>query len=230
MHRAFEVPLRGEVAGGAEQHRRMPVMAAGVHFDLIGRSVGEIVQFLDRQCIHIGAQPDRRRRIAAPDSADYPGPGEPAMDLAAELGELCRDQVRGAPLREGQFRVGVDIPADRRQLVLIVAHFGNNRHRPLPFDDQPLSFLPSIIEGRQMSRNSGDKSPIWGSLSAEQRVERLSRDWPHASDIGIRHHRHSGEFGGMRAATVASDQFPRLRQAATAARTARIPGNDKVRR
>jgi hypothetical protein len=56
---------------------------------------------MDRQRIHIGAQPDRRRRIAAPDCADDPGPSEPAMNLAAELNKLCRDQISRPPLGEG---------------------------------------------------------------------------------------------------------------------------------
>ena len=121
MHGALEVAGRGEVSGGAEQHRRVPVMAAGVHLAVFGRAVGEIVHLVDRQRVHIGAQPDRRRRIAAPDRADDPGPGEPAMHLAAELGELGRDQVGGALLGEGEFGMGVDVAADRGQFVVIVA-------------------------------------------------------------------------------------------------------------
>ncbi len=50
------------------------------------------------------------------------------MNLATELDEFCRDQISRAPLGEGQFRMGVDIPADRRQIILIVAHLGNDRH------------------------------------------------------------------------------------------------------
>ena len=131
MHGALEIPGRGEVSGGAEQHRRVAVMTAGVHLAVMGRAVGEIVHLLDRQRVHIGAQPDRGRGVAAPDRADDPGSGEPAIDLAAVFGELCRDQVRGALLGEGELGMGVDVAADRSQLVAIVEHLGNDRHRQL---------------------------------------------------------------------------------------------------
>ena len=72
------------------------------------------------------------------------------MNLAAELDEFCRDQIGRAPLGEGQFGMGVDIPADRRQLVLIVAHLGDDRHRPLPVRRTACKFITSMIERMQM--------------------------------------------------------------------------------
>src|SRR5438132_3087531 len=48
-HGAREIPGRREISGGAEQHRRMPVMAAGMHPAIVGRAVGEVVQLVDRQ-------------------------------------------------------------------------------------------------------------------------------------------------------------------------------------
>ena len=102
MHGALKIPLFGKIFGGAEQHRRVPVMAAGVHLAVLGRAVREVVQLLDRQSVHIGAQPDRRRRIAAPDRPDHPGTGEPAMQLDPVFGELGGDEIGGAPLGEGQ--------------------------------------------------------------------------------------------------------------------------------
>src|SRR6516225_1538177 len=49
VHGAFEIAGRREVFGGTEQHRRMTVMAAGMHPAVMGRAVGEIVHLLDRQ-------------------------------------------------------------------------------------------------------------------------------------------------------------------------------------
>ncbi len=132
VHGAVEIAGARKIAGGAKQHRRVTVMAARMHLPLIGRAVREIVQLVDRQRVHIGAQPDRSRRVAAPDRADHPGAGEPAMHLAAELGELIRDQVGRAPLGKSELRMSVNVAADRRQLVLIMAHLGNDRHRSLP--------------------------------------------------------------------------------------------------
>ena len=55
---AGEIPGLGEIARRAEQHRGVAVMAAGVH--LAGRlgGVRQIGLLLDRQRVHVGAQPD----------------------------------------------------------------------------------------------------------------------------------------------------------------------------
>ena len=89
MHGAVEVVGFGEIARSTEQHRRMPVMPAGVRAPVILRAVGQVGCLLDRQCIHIGAQPDRTRRIAGAQPADHPGLADPAKHLTAEFGEPC---------------------------------------------------------------------------------------------------------------------------------------------
>ena len=55
---AGEIPRLGEIAGSAEQHRGVAVMAAGVHLARRLGGVRQIGLFLDRQRIHVGAQPD----------------------------------------------------------------------------------------------------------------------------------------------------------------------------
>ena len=117
MHRALEILILGEVFGGAKQHRRVPVMTTSVHLAVFGRTVGELVQLLDRQRVHIGAQPDRRWRVAALDGADDAGAGKPTMDFAAKFNELCRDQISGAALGKSQFGMSMDVMPDLRQLV-----------------------------------------------------------------------------------------------------------------
>ena len=57
---AGEIARLGEVARRAQQHRGVAVMAAGVHLARHGRLVGQVVRLLDRQRIHVGAQPDDR--------------------------------------------------------------------------------------------------------------------------------------------------------------------------
>ena len=112
VHRALKIAGRGKILGGPEQHRRMSVMTAGVHLAVVGRAVGEIVHLLDRQRVHIGTQPDGGLCVAAPNRADHPGPGQPAIDLAAVLGELCRDEVGGALFGKGELRMRMDVAAD----------------------------------------------------------------------------------------------------------------------
>ena len=97
----------------------------------MGRAVGEIVQFLDRQRVHIGAQPDRTRRIAVANGADHPGASEAAVNLAPELGEPGRDEVSGALLGKSELRMGMNIASDSGQFVVIVGHLGKDRHTRL---------------------------------------------------------------------------------------------------
>src|SRR5579862_9862674 len=66
VDRALEIARRGELARGAEQHRRVPVMAASVHLAVVLRAVGELVQLLHRQAVHVGPKADRAQRVAAP--------------------------------------------------------------------------------------------------------------------------------------------------------------------
>ena len=55
---AGEVARLGEIFRGAEQHRGVPVMAAGVHLARVGRAVREVCLLIHRQRVHVGAQPD----------------------------------------------------------------------------------------------------------------------------------------------------------------------------
>jgi hypothetical protein len=64
VHRPVEIARFREVAGGPEEHRRVPVMAASMHSAVVTRAVREIGRLLDRQRIHIRSQPHRARRGA----------------------------------------------------------------------------------------------------------------------------------------------------------------------
>ena len=115
VHGAVEIAGLGEIARRAEQHRRVPVMAAGMHPPVILRAIGEVGRFLDRQAIHVGAQPDRARRIAGAQPADDAGLADPAEHLAAEFGELLRDEIGGPLLLEAKLGMGVDVVPPFRQ-------------------------------------------------------------------------------------------------------------------
>ena len=114
---AGEIAGLGEIARRAEQHRGVAVMAAGVH--LAGRlgGVRQVGLLLDRQRIHVGAQPDHldvalAGRLAALDDADDAGPAEAGRDLvAAEFPQPFRHECCGAVHFVQQFGIFMDIAA-----------------------------------------------------------------------------------------------------------------------
>ena len=75
---AGKVARLGQIACRAQQHGRVAVMAAGVHFPGNRRLVGKFVGLLDRQRVHVGAQADRLAggALAAADDADHAGAAE----------------------------------------------------------------------------------------------------------------------------------------------------------
>src|SRR5262249_55871354 len=105
-----------------------PVMAAGMHAPGILRAVREGVAFEDRQAIHVGAQPDRARRVADPEPPDEAGLADPAMHLDAEALELVGDKIGGALFLEAQFGMRVDVAPPFRQLVVKAADIVDERH------------------------------------------------------------------------------------------------------
>ena len=76
-----------------------------------------MVCFLDRQRVHVGAQPDHldvgaRGRLAALDDADHAGAAEAGCDLiATEFPQPVGHECRGAVHVVHQFGMGMDIPA-----------------------------------------------------------------------------------------------------------------------
>jgi hypothetical protein len=130
--RAVELPRLGEVARGAEQHRGVPVVAAGVHAPVVARAMVEAVGLEDGQRIHVGAQPDRAVRVADAQHADHAGLADPAMHLDAELGELRRDQVGRALLLEAELGMGVDVAPPGGQLVVELLDARDHGHGRSP--------------------------------------------------------------------------------------------------
>ncbi len=127
---AVEALRFGEIARGAEQHRRMPVVATGVHHTGLRRLVGDVDDLLDRQRIHIAAQPDRWAVARLQDTHDA-RLADVAMDRDAEFGELLRDEIAGAMLVETKLGVGMNIAPPDGEIVVIGLDLIGNIHRPL---------------------------------------------------------------------------------------------------
>ena len=110
VQRASEIGVFGEVAGGAEQHRGVAVMAAGVHLARDGGRIGRAGLLVDRQGIHVGTQPDGPLAGTAPgDGAHDTGPADALGYGDAPLTQLLRDQGGGTFLFQPEFGVGVDV-------------------------------------------------------------------------------------------------------------------------
>ena len=114
---AGEIARLGEIAGGAQQHRGVAVMAAGVHLARGLGGIRQIGRLLDRQRIHVGAQPDHldvalAGGLRALDDADDAGPAEAGRDLvAAEFPQPVRHECRSAVDVVQQFGMLMDIAA-----------------------------------------------------------------------------------------------------------------------
>ena len=114
---AGEIARFGEIAGGAQQHRGVAVMAAGVHLAGVFRGIRQIGRLLDRQRIHVGAQPDHldvalAGGLLALDDADDAGLAEAGRDLvAAEFPQTVGHEGRGAMDVIQQFGMLMDFAA-----------------------------------------------------------------------------------------------------------------------
>ncbi len=56
---AAEIACLGQMPGCAEEHRRVPIVPAGMHHAVVLGGVGQAGFLHDRQGVHVGAQHDR---------------------------------------------------------------------------------------------------------------------------------------------------------------------------
>ncbi len=112
--------LAGQEEPGAEQHRGVHVMPAGVAGALDGGAVGHVFFVVDRQRVKICPQRDQRvacRRRA--DVHDQPGPLGQNDRPQSRGGEPLRHPGRGPVLVVAEFRVRMEVAAERDQLILM---------------------------------------------------------------------------------------------------------------
>ncbi len=107
----------GKILGGAQQHRGVTVMAAGVHRPCVQTAMFEIIRLLHRQRVHIGANADRALRCAAAQRSNQAGGGDAAGHFDAPGFQLGCDQVAGTVLPEAEFRMRVDVAPPLGQFI-----------------------------------------------------------------------------------------------------------------
>jgi hypothetical protein len=182
VDRALEAARLGEVLRGGEQHRGVPVMAAGMHPAGAAGGMGEAVLLLHGQGVHVGAQPDARRvvapEIARPQHADDARAAHAPMHLDPPGFKPLGDQRRGAVLLQPELGMGVDVAADRRELGQVAPQRVEDRaHPPLSRRAAASSiasrstsaspmWLARISTSRASSRREpASSSPRWASIS-----------------------------------------------------------------
>src|SRR3546814_8487184 len=112
VDRAVEVARRGKMLGGAEQHRRMPVVAAGVHH---ARRAGFMIglgEFGHRQGVDVGADADCAVRLPGADRRNDARAADAGRDLVdAEAFEQVEDEANRVLFVEAEFGMLMDMPA-----------------------------------------------------------------------------------------------------------------------
>ena len=146
---AGEIRVLGEVARRTQQHRGVAVMAAGMHLAGIGRGMRHAGQLLQRQAVHVGAQADGA--LARPLAADHPADAGSADALGhfdAPLPHVLRHERRGAMLFQPEFRMGVDVAANRRERRMVPIQPGVELRRRHHLSPSRLQAHPSNSRGR----------------------------------------------------------------------------------
>ena len=109
VHGTVEVAVFRHVLGGRQQHRRVAVVAAGVHLSLVDAGMREGVDLGHGQRVHVGAQADGTGTGAVFQDADDARSAHSPVYRNAPLGELGSHHVGGAHFLEAQFRMGMNV-------------------------------------------------------------------------------------------------------------------------
>ena len=133
VHRSIEIRLLRQQRGRAQQHGRVPVMAAGMHAARVLAGMAEGVDFRHRQRIHVGPYADAAARVggAAPPAVDachHAGPAQPAVHLQSQRHQVGRHLVAGAVLLVAQLGVGMQVVAELQQGAEVGGDVGCGSH------------------------------------------------------------------------------------------------------
>ena len=114
VHGAGVAGLR-EVLRGAEQHRRVAVVAARMHLAVRAARVGQPVASMIGSARHVGANADAARAVAHAQRADHARLADPARHLPAPLFELLGDERGRVVLLVRGSGVVMDVVTDLAQ-------------------------------------------------------------------------------------------------------------------
>ena len=109
-----------QVSRRPKQHCCVPIMAAGMHDARLGRAVGKVGLFIDRQGVHIGAQTDGFSRPLALQHANDTRLANVSVNLNPPALEQICDNARGTHLLEAKLWMRMQLAADCRQFFGVV--------------------------------------------------------------------------------------------------------------
>jgi len=120
MHHPAEVGILREVAGGAEQHRGVAVVAAGVHLAGHDGAVGSPGNLADVKGVQISAKTDRAlSRPLALQGSDDARLGDSIGDLDTPCAQVIGDHSCGPHFLEPCFGMLVDVVTDLDEFRLV---------------------------------------------------------------------------------------------------------------
>ena len=132
---AVKIPCGSQMFGRPEQHCGVAVMPTGMHHAGIGRGIIKPRRLVDRQRIHICAQPHTAVALTlAPDQRDDTGFAKTRMDLIhAIFPQLFGNDSAGAHLGETDLWMGVQVAKDRFEFSSAIGNGGKDVHGSLRF-------------------------------------------------------------------------------------------------
>ena len=114
--RAIEVFPFCQQFGRSQQHHRMAIMAAAVHFSRMQGNMIMAAPFCNIQGIHIRPDADTASAVPTPESAYHSGPADTFFHLDPPGPHLFRNQPGSRFFLKGRFRMLMEIMPPGRQL------------------------------------------------------------------------------------------------------------------
>ena len=137
---AVELRMQGQVPRRSQQHRRMAVVAAGMHSARVLAGMGEAVVLFHRQRIHVGAQTDGALALAALQNAHNTGAPDASHHRNTPTLQQLGHTGGRALFGKAQLRMCVQVAADGHELRRAVLDVANHDS----FPSKPVSTFATL--------------------------------------------------------------------------------------
>jgi hypothetical protein len=110
------IAMFGHVARRTEQHRRVPIVTAGMHSPLASRTMGKVVLFLQGKGIHVGPKANGTAAVTFAQDADNAGCRETAIHFQPAFDQFARHHFGSSELVESKFGMRVKVVPNGREI------------------------------------------------------------------------------------------------------------------